>query len=198
MLFPAIDPALAESLTVMGLLTLGGLVLVPRAVVCFGAGAGLGWAAVLPSMLGSALGATLGFLLARFVLVTALRGFVARRPKVEAVLRAIEAEGWRVLGPLRLASPVPSPAINFACGVSRMGIAEYLATTLVGVLPQTVLFVYLGRTGGEALASHSPWSLDTTTAALGIALTAVALWRLKAAARRQAARMLAEAATSVA
>ena len=188
-----LDPALAESLTVTGLLTLGGLVLVPRAVVCVGAGAVLGWAALLPSMVGSALGATLGFLLARFVLAGVLRRFVARRPKVESVLRAIEAEGWRVLGLLRLASPVPGPAINFACGVSRMGFAEYIATTLLGVLPQTLLFVYLGRAGSEALASHSPWSLNSLTAALGIGLTIVALWRLKVAAKRQSARMLAEA-----
>lgn len=187
-----IDPALAEFLTVTGLLTLGGLVLVPRAVVCVGAGAVLGWAAVLPSLLGTALGTTLGFLLARFVLAGVIRRFVARRPKVGSVLRAVESEGWRVLGLLRLASPVPGPAINFACGVSRMGYAEYILTTVIGVLPQTVLFVYLGRTGSEALASHSPWSLNGLTAAVGIALTIVALWRLKLAAARQSARMLAD------
>lgn len=187
-----IDPALAEFLTVTGLLTLGGLVLVPRALVCVGAGAVLGWAALAPAMLGSALGTTLGFLLARFVLAGPIRRFVARRPRVEAVLRAVEAEGWRVLGLLRLASPVPGPAINFACGVSRMGYGEYIATTVVGVLPQTALFVYLGRTGSEALASRSPWSLNSLTAAAGVALTVVALWRLKAAAKRQTARMLAE------
>ncbi|WP_237477655.1 TVP38/TMEM64 family protein [Lichenibacterium dinghuense] len=187
-----IDPALAEFLTVTGLLTLGGLVLVPRAVVCVGAGAVLGWAAVLPSLLGTALGTTLGFLLARFVLAGVIRRFVARRPKVGSVLRAVESEGWRVLGLLRLASPVPGPAINFACGVSRMGYAEYILTTVIGVLPQTVLFVYLGRTGSEALASRSPWSLNGLTAAVGIALTIVALWRLKLAAARQSARMLAD------
>ncbi len=192
------DPALAEFLTVTGLLTLGGLVLVPRALVCVGAGAVLGWAALLPSLLGSALGATLGFLLARFVLAGVIRRFVARRPRIEVVLSAVEAEGWRVLGLLRLASPVPGPAINFACGVSRMGFGEYIGATLVGVLPQTLLFVYLGRTGSEALASRSPWSLNTLTAAVGIALTGVALWRLKAAAKRQSARLLADADVSAA
>lgn len=184
---------IAEALTVAGLLTLGGIVILPRAVVCVGAGAVLGWAGVLPSLLGSALGATLGFLLARFVLGGVIRRFVARRPRVDVVLRALEAEGWRVLGPLRLASPVPGPAINFACGVSRMGYCEYIATTVVAVLPQTLLFVHLGRTGGGALASRSPWSLEGLTAAVGLLLTLAALWRLGIAARRQSARMLAEA-----
>lgn len=193
MLLPA-DPGLAEALTVTGLLTLGGIVLVPRAVVCIGAGAVLGWAAILPALLGSALGGTLGFVLARFVLGGLIRRVVARRPKVDVVMRAIAAEGWRVLGLLRLASPVPGPIINFACGVSRMRFGEYILTSVIGITPQTVLFIYLGRTGSAALASRSPWSLNSLTAAVGVLLTVVALWRLKAAAQRQSARMLAEAA----
>ena len=188
-----IDPALAETLTVAGLLTLGGLVLVPRAVVCVGAGAILGWSALLPSLAGSAIGAALGFLLARFVLGGVIRRLLDRRPRLGVVMRAIEAEGWRVIGLLRLASPVPGPLINFACGVSRIGFGEYLATSVIGVVPQTLLFIYLGRTGSAALASHSLWSLNTLTGALGVVLTLVALWRLKIAARRQSARLLAEA-----
>lgn len=188
-----IDPALSTAITVTGLLTLGGIVLVPRAVVCIGAGVTLGWAALFPAMLGSAMGATLGFVLARFVLGGAIRRFAARRPGVGAALRAVEAEGWRVLGLLRLGSPVPGPVINFACGVSRMGIVEYLVTSVVCILPQTVLFIYLGRTGGEVVTSHSLFSVNGLTAVLGIVLTILALWRLKAAAKRQSARMLAEA-----
>ncbi len=192
----ALDPALAEALTVTGLLTLGGLVLVPRAVVCVGAGAILGWSALLPSVVGSGLGAALGFLLARFVLGGLIRRVLARRPRVDLVMRAIECEGWRVIGLLRLASPVPGPVINFACGVSRIGFGEYLLTSVVGVLPQTLLFLYLGRTGSAALASHSLWSLNTLTGVVGIALTLVALWRLKVAAKRQSARILADADAS--
>ena len=184
---------IAEALTVVGLLALGGIVILPRAVVCVGAGAVLGWPGILPSLLGSGLGATAGFLLARFVLGGVMRRFVARRPKVALVLRALEAEGWRVLGPLRLASPVPGPAINFACGISRMRYRAYIVTTLVCVLPQTVLFVSLGRTGSQALAGGTLWSVHGLTAVVGLVLTAAALWRLATAAKRQSARMLAEA-----
>ena len=184
---------LPEALAVTGLLTLGGVVVLPRAVVCVGAGAVLGWGGVIPSLLGSGLGATLGFLLARHLFARMIGGAVARRPRVAAVLRALEAEGWRVLGPLRLASPVPGPAINFACGLSGMGYGIYILTTLVGVVPQTLLFVHLGRTGRQALASPSLLSPDTGVAAAGLVLTALALWRLAVAAKRHAARVLAEA-----
>ena len=188
-----IDPALAEVLTVTGLLTLGGIVPLPRVVICIGAGAVLGWSAVLPAMLGSALGSALGFFLARFVFAGAIRRVLARRPRIAVVLRAVEAEGWRVIGLLRLASPVPSPVINFACGVSRLGFGEYFLTSTIGVLPQTLLFVFIGLTGSEILASRSLWSLNGLMATVGIVLTIVALWRLKIAAGRQSARLLAEA-----
>lgn len=115
-----VDPALAEAAAVTGLLTLGGVVLVPRAVVCVGAGAALGWAALGPVMLGSAFGAALGF-------------------------------------------------------------GAYLLTTLLGVLPQSALFVYLGLAGGEALTSRAPLSLNTLVGIAGVALTVLALWRVKAA-----------------
>lgn len=187
------DPALAEALTVLGLLTLGGVVLVPRAVVCVAAGATLGWAALPPALAGTALGATLGFLVARFALGGVIARFVARRPRVASAMRAIEVEGWRVILLLRLASPVPGPVINFACGASPVGFGPYLAATLLGVLPQTALFIHLGRTGSAALADRSVLSLNGLTAALGIALTVAALWRLKAAARQQSARMILDA-----
>lgn len=190
---PIIDPALAEALTVTGLLTLGGIVPLPRVVVCIGAGGVLGWSAMLPTMLGSAIGAAFGFLLARFVFADVIRRFLASRPRMSGVMRAVEAEGWRVIGLLRLASPVPSPVINLACGVSRMAFGEYILTSTVGILPQTLLFVYLGRAGHEALESRSLWSLNGLTAAIGIVLTVVALWRLRVAAQRQSARMLADA-----
>jgi uncharacterized membrane protein YdjX (TVP38/TMEM64 family) len=103
-----------------------------------------------------------------------------------------------VLGLLRLGSPVPGPVINFACGVSRLPFGLYIVTSVVCILPQTVLFVYLGRTGSEALASRALWSLNSLTAAIGVVLTIVALWRLKVAAKRQSARMLAEAEVSAA
>ena len=180
-------PALSQALTVMGLLIVGGIVPLPRPLLCIGAGAALGWAALLPTMAGSAVGSALGFALARSALRDPARRMIARRPRVQSLLHAIEAEGWRVLGPLRLASPVPGPAINVACGVSGMGFGEYIVTTVVGILPQTVLYIALGLTGSEALANPSLLSLHGLVAVAGMALTAGALWRLKRSAGRRSA-----------
>jgi len=188
-----IDPALAEALTTAGFLTLGGVFVVPRAVVCVGAGAVLGWSALWPAMAGTAIGTTLGFVLARFVFQDFIQRFAAARPRVRAIMRAIDAEGWRLVGLLRLASPLPGPVINFACGVTGIAFGDYFLASVFGVLPQTLLFIYLGKAGSAALASRSLFSVNTLTAAAGVALTVAALWRLKLAAKRQSAQMLVEA-----
>ncbi len=188
-----IDPTLAEALTTAGFLALGGVFVVPRAVVCVGAGAVLGWSALWPAMAGTAAGTTLGFTLARFVFQGFIQRFAAARPRMQAVMRAIDAEGWRLVGLLRLASPLPGPLINFACGVTGIGFGEYVLASLLGVLPQTLLFIYLGKAGSAAVANRSLFSVDSLTAAAGVALTVAALWRLKLAAKRQSARMLVEA-----
>lgn len=188
------EPALAEALTAAGLLVLGGVVPIPRPVVCIGAGAALGWAALVPTMAGSALGSALGFALARCALRGPLLRLVARHPGAGRLLAAVEGEGWRVLALLRLASPVPGPAINAACGASAMGFSLYMATTVVALLPQTVLYVAVGLAGEDALLDPSRFGLHGTVAAAGLALTGVALWRLRVAAGRRLTGPRADAA----
>ena len=186
------DPALATAL----ILALNGVVPMPRAAVCIPAGAALGWAAVGPAMLGTAVGSALGFGLARFALRGTVERLASRHSAVTAVMRAIDQEGWRCLALLRFGSPVPGPAINAACGVTRMGFGTFMAIGLAAVLPQTLLFVYLGVAGARALAHPSLLSLDTLTALAGLALTLLAFRRIRAAARRQSARIVADGGVS--
>ena len=187
---------LGPELATILLLTLNGIVPLPRAVVCIPAGAALGWAAIGPTLLGTAIGFALGFGIARF----ALREIVARRidrhPRLSAVMRAVDEEGWRLLALLRLGSPVPGPLINLACGVTRMGFGPFLVTGLLAVVPQTLLYIYLGHAGRQALASSSLFSLDTLMAPVGLALTLVALWRIALVTKRQTARMMAKASSA--
>ena len=179
------DPALAT----VALLALNGVVPLPRAAVCIPAGAALGWMAIGPAMVGTTFGFALGFALARFALRRPVERHAFRRPALAAVMRALDQEGWHVLALLRFASPVPGPVINAACGVTRMGFGTFLVVGLMAVLPQTLLYVYLGLAGRSALASPSVFSLDALTAIVGIVLAIVALWRIRVAVKRHTARL---------
>ncbi len=178
-------------LLTIALLMLGGVAPVPRGVVCIGAGAVLGWASFGPAMVGNVLGAAVGFFLGRFVLQNAIQRFVQRRPKLSVFMRAVDLEGWRLVALLRLASPFPGPLLNFASGVSRIGFATFLLASTVGVVPQTLLFIYTGWAGSEALTGHSLWSPNTLILVAGLAVTLYAFFRLKAAVRSGMESMLA-------
>jgi uncharacterized membrane protein YdjX (TVP38/TMEM64 family) len=154
----------------------GTVLLVPGSWLTLVAGAifGLG-GGVLYVMAGATLGATLAFLAARHV----VRDLVARRladdPRVAAVDRAVAAQGRRVVFLLRLSPLVPFNLLNYALGLSRVRLADYVVGS-VGMLPGVLLYVYTGKVAGDlasvaagvAPARGPAWY---ATLALGLAAT---------------------------
>ena len=86
-----------------------------------------------------------------------------------ATMKALEQEGWRLMFMLRLASPVPGAVTNVMFGLTDIGLAAYTLVTFLGLLPQAVLFVYLGAVGGAAVNTAMVSSANTTLAVLGLA-----------------------------
>ncbi len=100
---------------------------------------------------GATLGASLAFLLAR----TVARDLVARRveasARFRAVDRAIGEQGLRIVLLLRLSPVFPFNLLNYALGLTGVSFRDNLIGCL-GMLPGTVLYVYLGTLAGEAAA----------------------------------------------
>ncbi|MDP3541459.1 MAG: TVP38/TMEM64 family protein [Elusimicrobiota bacterium] len=135
----------------IALYALASVVFLPASVLTMGAGAvfgaGRGFALVWT---GAMLGIFASFLIARH----GLRGWVERRaahmPLFAAIDAAVESEGWRVVLLTRLA-PLPFAPLNYAYGVTRVRLGEYLLASGVGIVPGTLLFVHVGAAAGEAL-----------------------------------------------
>ena len=111
------------------------------------AGAGLLYGVVLGTLLvspASVLGATLAFLIARYV----ARGWVSRKlekyPNFRAIDRAIEKNGFKMILLLRLQPVVPFNLLNYALGLTRIRLRDYVMASWIGMFPATVLYVYLG------------------------------------------------------
>jgi len=145
------------------------VVLLPAAPFTIGAGLIYGlWG--FPVALGSAtLGASLAFLVSRYL----VRGRVARlfagRPGLRAIDRAVGEEGWRVVALLRLSPLVPFNLQNYACGASSIGFWPYVAATGAGIAPGCLLYVYLGV--ASRAASGGGGALRWALVALGLAAT---------------------------
>jgi uncharacterized membrane protein YdjX (TVP38/TMEM64 family) len=126
--------------------------LVPASALTMGAGAvfGLG-VGTLTASLASITGASLAFLIARYL----ARDLVARRlgrdPRFAAIDKAVARNGWVIVGLLRLSPAVPFNVQNYLYGVTGIGFWTHLATSWVAMLPGTVLYVYLGHVGRAGL-----------------------------------------------
>ena len=125
----------------------------------------------LYTLVGATAGATLAFLVARY-----LAGeWVARRTsgRPGRIMQGVEAEGWRFVAFVRLVPLFPFNLLNYALGLTRIPLPSYVVATFLGMLPGTVAYVYLGYAGREALAG-APGLVSKGLVALGL-LVAVTL-----------------------
>jgi uncharacterized membrane protein YdjX (TVP38/TMEM64 family) len=128
------------------------------------------WAFLLVYV-GIAFPSMLAFLAARYLLRDRIRAFLGRRPKYQAVDKAVAREGWQVVVLLRLSPIVPFNLQNYALGVTAIPFWRYLGATLVGIVPGIAIYVYFG-VFGKGLGKGADL-LDWGLLALGAAATIV-------------------------
>lgn len=132
------------------------LVFVPASMLTAGCGFLFGplWGVVLMSSVG-VLTAMLAFLLGRTVLRPWVQRRLERCPRCAAVDEAIGKNGFKVIFLLRLTSVIPFAPLSYALGVSRVPLRDFIVASWLGMLPGTVLYVYLGSlvTGVRELLS---------------------------------------------
>ena len=128
---------------------------VPASVLTIGAGALFGViGGTIVVTIGATLAATLAFLLARTVLRKRIERWVAKNPKFLAVDRAIAREGPKIVVLVRLAAVFPFLFVNYAFGLTGIGLVPYVIATFIGILPGAIAFVYLGAAGAAAATQN--------------------------------------------
>ncbi len=136
------------------------VLLLPGSVLTLGAGYAWGplWGVLLVSPV-SVLAATASFLLGR----TLFRARVERRlgddPRLQAIDRAIAANGFKLVVLLRLSPVLPFNLLNYGLALTRVRLRDYVLGSALGMFPATVLFVYLGSlmsSASDLLSGHVP------------------------------------------
>src|SRR5439155_8152758 len=105
-----------------------------------------GVAIVSPS---SVLGATVCFLLGRTVLRKSVEQKVAANPKFAAIERAVSKNGFKIVLLTRLSPVFPFTALNYGLGLTTVKLRDYVLASFLGMLPGTLLYVYLGFLIGD-------------------------------------------------
>ena len=116
------------------------------------------WPAVIIVDVGLTTAAVVSFVAARFV----FRSAVASRfqAMVDKLGQRLEKDGAFYLLMMRMAH-VPYSLVNYCAGVTSIRLWTFSWTTALGVLPGTMIFVYVGTRIPtlSALAERGPWQL---------------------------------------
>lgn len=122
---------------------------VPASIVTLGAGVVFG--VIKGSALvfvGAMLGATAAFLVGRYGARAWVASKIANNPRFQAVDDAIARDGRKIIFLLRLSPVFPFNLLNYSLGLSQISLKDYVVGT-VGILPGTIMYVYLGSLVGN-------------------------------------------------
>ena len=165
------------------------VLLAPGSVLTIGAGFVFGlWKGFLAVSVGATLGASLGFLIARFIARDKVEAIARRNEKFRKIDNAIGKQGAKLIFLLRLSPVIPFNLSNYFYGLTGVKFWPYVFASWSGMIPGTFLYVYIGTAsklavsaavgGGAVKHGWQYWTLIS----FGLAATVVVtIWATKIA-----------------
>ncbi|PSB08900.1 TVP38/TMEM64 family protein [Pleurocapsa sp. CCALA 161] len=121
----------------------------PGSVLTLGAGVLFG---IVPGSLyvfmGATIGATLAFLVGRYIARGWISQKIAGNQKFSAIDRVVGQEGFKIVFLTRLSPVFPFNLLNYALGVTGVALKDYILAS-VGMIPGTIMYVYIGSLAGS-------------------------------------------------
>jgi uncharacterized membrane protein YdjX (TVP38/TMEM64 family) len=142
------------ALLYIAIYAVGAVLFVPGAVFTIAAGFIYGaLAGTAVAITGATIGAALAFLVARYLVRGRIEKLATQNDNFRAIDSAVGAQGWKIVGLLRLSPLIPFNVSNYFYGVTSIRFWPYLLASAAGMLPGTWLFAYLGAIGQAGIGS---------------------------------------------
>ena len=180
----------------------GAMILLPKALLSglagYAYGPVKGLCAALPS---ATLGACCSFGLGRLLARTSYGRAITETARFRQIDSVVRVDGLRIATLLRLAPVMPQPLLSLLLGATALPLKHLVLSMLVGLLPATVIHVYVGslvRSALELLATNRAEALSPRNIAIGVvglAVTAGVLYLIGQMAQRALAKAIAQSAT---
>jgi uncharacterized membrane protein YdjX (TVP38/TMEM64 family) len=74
---------------------------------------------------------------------------ISSNEKFKAIDDAVAREGWKIVGLTRLSPVFPFNLLNYAYGLTRVSLRDYFFASWIGMMPGTIMYVYIGSLAGE-------------------------------------------------
>jgi len=145
------DAGPAGPLLFMLIYAVGTVFFLPGSVLTLTGGALFGpvWG-TLYNLTGATIGATLAFLIARYLAAHWVEKKTGGR--LRQLKEGVEGEGWRFVAFVRLVPLFPFNLLNYALGITRIRLSHYIIASYLFMLPGAIAYTYLGYVGREAAA----------------------------------------------
>jgi uncharacterized membrane protein YdjX (TVP38/TMEM64 family) len=145
---------------------------IPGSALTLGAGAifGVARGSIIVSV-GSTLGATAAFLVGRYIARDWIARKIEKNEKFAAIDQAVGAEGWKIVGLTRLSPVFPFSLLNYAYGLTKVSLRDYVLASWIGMMPGTVMYVYLGSLARLGIEAQSATTAQTVLKVVGLLAT---------------------------
>lgn len=123
---------------------------IPGSILTLGAGVvfGVVKGSVIVSI-SATLGATAAFLVGRYLARDWVARKIAGNRKFSLMDEAVAREGWKIVGLTRLSPVFPFVFLNYAYGLTKVSLRDFFFASWVGMIPGTVMYVYIGSLAGD-------------------------------------------------
>lgn len=115
------------------------------------------------------IGAMIAFFLARYLVSEYISGKMKKYPKLKRINDGLGHEGWKIIMLCRLVPFFPAKFSNYFFGVTRISVRGFFVGNLFGVIPYTVLNVWIGSLAANLarLGEREPTGTDWIIYAVG-------------------------------
>lgn len=127
------------------------------------------------SLAGAIIGAVIAFLIARYMAGDRVARYSGRR--LGRLRQGVDREGWRFVAFTRLVPIFPYNLLNYALGLTRIGLRPYAITSFICMAPGTLAYAWLGYAGAEVITGGGG-AVRAALIALALLATAAFLPRL--------------------
>jgi uncharacterized membrane protein YdjX (TVP38/TMEM64 family) len=157
-------------------LVLAVLGFVPVSPLCLGAGLAFGLPVLPIVLIALTAGSAAAALVSRYLLRARFAAGLIGRPRLRAVVEAIERDGWWVICLLRFSSPVHASVLCYAVGLTRISVWSLSSACLVGMAIPVAMLVSLGATGRTALEGSAFPVVQVGIVSVSVLITATAVF----------------------
>jgi len=149
---------------------------VPGSILTFGAGFAIGQAfdnlyvgillAVISVFIGASIGSICSFLLGRYLFRDCVLQLAFSYPIFQAIERALETKGLKIMVLLRLSPLIPFNALDYISGITSISLTDY-AIALIAIIPGAVVLCVAGASA-ESLSDRTASTGNSTVKMISI------------------------------